>query len=132
MVIRDIFYPSVPGQPLNLSVENISSAYLISWEPPTHPNGVILDYEVFYRVSLISLDAANTKVRIMNFILMLKDVYKSFSCCFTRYFFIFLQVDVFQLKCECERLCIPFKLFFFSRKKLLIVIASIKQLLLHR
>ena len=55
------FHPSVPGQPLNLSVKNISSAYLISWEPPTHPNGVILDYEVFYRASFISLDV-NTKV----------------------------------------------------------------------
>jgi len=40
---------AVPSPPVNLSIFNITpTMFLIQWDPPTHPNGIILRYEVFY------------------------------------------------------------------------------------
>ena len=38
----------VPGEPVNLTVANVSSVYVISWSPPMHPDGVILGYQLSY------------------------------------------------------------------------------------
>ena len=40
---------AVPSYPVNLSISDITpTTFLIDWDPPTHPNGIILRYEVSY------------------------------------------------------------------------------------
>ena len=39
----------VPTAPVNMSIADITpTMFFIQWDPPTHPNGVILRYEVTY------------------------------------------------------------------------------------
>jgi len=40
---------TVPDRPQNIKLEMVSkTAVSLSWAPPDSPNGVILEYEVFY------------------------------------------------------------------------------------
>ena len=45
-----IFFYTAPSAPLNVTVLNkTSTSLLITWLPPTAPNGVVTSYEVYYR-----------------------------------------------------------------------------------
>ena len=44
-----IFSHAVPSSPVHLNISDISpTTFLIHWDPPTRPNGIILSYEVSY------------------------------------------------------------------------------------
>ena len=50
----------VPGVVSSLMVEPIFTSIVITWRPPQDPNGVIIAYEVTYRVNDSNLTTINT------------------------------------------------------------------------
>ena len=53
----------VPSTVVNLTSDTGYSSVLLNWSPPSQPNGVIITYEVTYRVNSSTLVVTNTSRR---------------------------------------------------------------------
>ena len=53
-------YPTVPGPVSNLTVQPKFTSIDLTWSAPQEPNGVIISYEVTYRVTGSNLNTTNT------------------------------------------------------------------------
>ena len=60
VVMRTTLFLLVPGAVVNLSVEFGPTSTLLTWSAPQEPNGVLISYEVTYRVSDGDLVTTNT------------------------------------------------------------------------
>ena len=55
-----LFFPTVPGPVSNLTALPTLTSIDLTWSAPQEPNGVIISYEVTYRVTGSNLNTTNT------------------------------------------------------------------------
>ncbi len=56
----DLHVTTAPGPVLNLASSTKFFSIMLTWDPPDEPNGVIIRYEVTYRISDINIQTVNT------------------------------------------------------------------------